>query len=113
MTAVGTCDRLPCDSAYSRRGHRPDEDGDVIHFVSAGGSSSEGWRVAIMAAGDGDWRVVVDLDGSGYVPIMPDARQGIGRSRETPRRASNDALENAIKLSNAIATAAAYMAATL
>ncbi|CAN5387576.1 hypothetical protein BH10ACT8_BH10ACT8_11170 [soil metagenome] len=113
VPVTGPCTRYPCDHAYRLWAHKPGEDGEVTHTTHVDGSDSQGWEVALLAFGDGDWRVAVDVDGSGFTAIYPESLQEIGESRDSTRRASNDALKNAIELSNAIAKAAAYMAATL
>ena len=107
MTAA-PCDRYPCDSAYKMWSHKK-QDGRVVHICSAGGSDGEGWQVATIAVGNGPWRVGISIGGEPYQIIEPDARQGIGRARETPEREQVAAMENAIHLSNAIAVAVVRM----
>lgn len=51
-----TCTRFPCDSAYRRREHTPDENGTVVHFTSSGGCSSDGWISGMVAYDDEPWR---------------------------------------------------------
>ncbi|WNB84535.1 hypothetical protein [Cellulomonas sp. ATA003] len=51
------CTRFPCDHAYKRQAHRPTEDNEVRHVVSAG--TGDDWSVAVTAWDDDPWCVTV------------------------------------------------------
>ena len=101
------CTRYPCDHAYPKNRHTLGDDGRIHHSCSAGGSDSQGWRVALMALDDGPWRVAIELnDGNAYV-IEDD-----GRYSDNPLMRAQNAIENAIDLAHAITTSVGRLAGT-
>lgn len=61
------CTRFPCDQAYRRGTHLPNEDGEVVHTTSVAhrywdlddtdGQFETKWRVSVAARDDGPWQL--------------------------------------------------------
>ncbi|MFC7361202.1 hypothetical protein [Nocardioides astragali] len=63
--------RFPCDQAYKRGTHTPNEDGEVAHATSVRHRHWESddsdveletkWRVSVVARGEGPWQLALRL----------------------------------------------------
>lgn len=116
-----TCTRFPCDYAYERRAHRPDETGTTNHLVSVAGADDQGWRVQLQAPSyprsgnlmrHGGWRVALLLTGqTEWRRIQPERRSlGIRPVRKVVDAAALDnALELAAGIMKAVGLACRYV----